>query len=223
MTYIRTIMLGRLGASEDWSCSLTWRNYELVPASMTQTMVESLANRLVANVTATTGWAAIRTLWSSAVTLTGFRVEQREEDETLRNVGQAAYATPISGTGNATKSPQDACVVSLRTSTPGARGRGRVYMPALGAALNAEFALAGPLPASVAAGAAALFKLVGDQVNAEWAANSFAVTTELAVRSVTDHQCRKVERLQVGSALDTQRRRRDRLVESYAVTKYPDA
>ena len=104
---------------------------------------------------------------------------------------------------------------------PGARGRGRVYWPALGATLGSDFALTTPASDVIALAAATLFDLIGDQINAEWAANSIAVTTELAVRSVTDHQSRTVVRLQVGNRMDTQRRRRDRLVENYAVQSYP--
>lgn len=223
MSYIKTIMLGRLGASEQWSCGITWRNFELFAATMSQTMIESLAQRLVANITSANIPAPIRTLWSTSGGLIAWRVEQHGEDEKLTNVGEAAYSTQIVGTGSATKSPQDAIVVSMRTSTPGARGRGRLYWPALGTTLTSEFALSSPAPASVALASAQLFKLVGDQITAEWAANSIAVTPELAVRSVTDHQSRKVERLQVGSVLDTQRRRRDKLIESYAVQNYPPA
>lgn len=223
MSYIKTIMLGRLGASEQWSCGITWRNFELFAASMSQTMIESLAQRLVTNITGTAIPANIKSLWSNSAGLIAWRVEQHGEDEKLTNVGEAAYATQIVGTGSASKSPQDAIVVSMRTSTPGARGRGRLYWPALGVSLTSEFALSSPTPAAIALASAQLFKLVGDQITAEWAANSMAVTPELAVRSVTDHQSRKVERLQVGSVLDTQRRRRDKLIESYAVQNYPPA
>ncbi|MGK4456075.1 hypothetical protein, partial [Klebsiella pneumoniae] len=72
-------------------------------------------------------------LLSTNGSVTGFRVENRGEDEELLNVGEAAYTSPITGTGTASKSPQDAITISLRTSTPGARGRGRIYWPALGA------------------------------------------------------------------------------------------
>lgn len=221
MSYQKTILQGNLGSAENWSISLSWRNFELFPAVMTQEMVESLALRLVTNIGATQFGTYLRTLLSTSATITGWRVEQRDEGEELTNVGEAAYATPVAGTGSPSKSPQDALVVSLRTTTPGARGRGRVYWPALGAALGADFALTAPGSQQVVDAAASLFDLIGDQINAEWAANSIAVTTELAVRSVTDHQSRKVVRLQVGNRLDTQRRRRDRLVENYAVASYP--
>lgn len=221
MSYIRIIMLGGLGDAEVWTCGLSYRNFELFPASMTQTMIESLATRLVTVIDATAIGSNLRTLISSSAEIRGWRVEQHEEDESLANVAEAFYATAIAGTGTPTKTPQDAVVISLRTSTPGARGRGRVYLPALGASLNASFRLTGPTPAVILAGARGLFRLIGDQINAEWAANSIAVTAELCVRSVTAHQSRKVERVQVGDVLDTQRRRRDRIPENYSVLTYP--
>lgn len=223
MTYIRTIMLGTLGSVENWSCGVTWRNFELFPASMSQTMIESLASRLVSSILTGSVPTALKQLLSTSGSITGWRVEQHEEDETLRNVAQGSYSSPIFGSGSASKTPQDSLVLSMRTSTPGARGRGRVYWPAIGASLSPEFALSTPAPASVAAGAATLFQLIGNQLNAEYAANSMAVTVELAVRSVTDHSSRKVERIQVGSALDTQRRRRDKIIENYTVVNYPPA
>lgn len=223
MTYLKAIVLGRLGATEVWSVGLTFRNFELFPASMTQTMVESLANRLVSAIPSGTWPAGIKTCISSSASILGWRVEQHEEDEKLRNVAEAFYASPVTGTGTATKTPQDAMVVSLRTSTPGARGRGRVYWPALALALNSEFRLATGVPLGVASGTAQLAKLIGDQMNAEYGANSAAVTVELAVRSITDHTSRKVERLQAGDVLDTQRRRRDSIPETYVVQPYPPA
>lgn len=221
MSYQKIILQGNLGSAENWSISTSWRNFELFPAVMTQEMIESLALRLVTNIPSGSIPSALKTLLSTSASITGWRVEQRDEGEELTNVGEAAYNAPIAGTGAASKSPQDAIVVSLRTTTPGARGRGRVYWPALGATLGSDFALTTPASDVIALAAATLFDLIGDQINAEWAANSIAVTTELAVRSVTDHQSRTVVRLQVGNRMDTQRRRRDRLVENYAVQSYP--
>lgn len=221
MSYIKVIILGGMGSTEVWSCSTSWRNFELFPATMTQTMIESLATRIKTNVSGVGIGTALRSLISNQGEIRGFRVEQHGEDEKLTNVAESFYAGPSVGTGSPSKTPQDAVVISLRTSTPGARGRGRVYWPAAGAGLSTDFRLAAPTPAQIALQAAQMFDLIGNQINAEWAANSFAVTTELAVRSVTDHQSRKVERLQVGDILDTQRRRRDSMVENYVQQGYP--
>lgn len=221
MSYIKTIVLGGIGSSEVFSTSMTWRNFELFGASMKQEMIESLSRRLVSTILSAAVPQPLKTLMSNAAQLRGWRVEQHDEDERLTNVAESFYAAPMPGTGSPSKTPQDSLVFSLRTSTPGARGRGRMYWPAIGASLGPDFKLTSPTAASVAAAAATLAKLVGDQINAEWSANSMAVTAELAVRSTTDHASRKVERIQVGDVLDTQRRRRDNLPETYVVQPYP--
>lgn len=221
MTYVKTIVLGGIGSSEVFSTAMTWRNFELFEAVMTQQMIESLSRRLITNITTAQIPQTLKQLMSNATELRGWRVEQHDEDERLTNVAESFYAAPILGSGSASKTPQDSLVFSLRTSTPGARGRGRMYWPAIGAALGPDFKLTSPTATSVALAAATLADLVGDQINAEWSANSIVVTTELAVRSTTDHASRKVERIQVGDVLDTQRRRRDNLPETYVVQTYP--
>lgn len=221
MSYIKTILLGGIGSSEVFSTGMAWRNFELFGASMTQVMIESLSRRLITNITSAAIPTGLKTLMSNGAEFRGWRVEQHDEDESLTNVAESFYPTPIAGTGSASKTPQDSLVFSLRTSTPGARGRGRMYWPALGATLGSDFKLTNPSAATVALAAATLADMVGDQINLEWAANSMAVTCELAVRSTTDHVSRKVERIQVGDVLDTQRRRRDNLPETYVVQSYP--
>lgn len=221
MSYLRVIALGSIGGVEEWSSGVSYRFFQLSFVDMTQSQLESLVQRLITNVTSTALPATLRSLMSTGATLTGWRVESHGEDEKLLAVAQNNYPTPIAGTGTPTKAPQDALVFSFRTSTPGARGRGRTYWPALGAGLSATFNLFTPTAAAVAADAKVLYKLIGDQINAELAANSLAATVELAVRSGSDHSSRLVNRIQVGNVLDTQRRRRDSLVESYQIVSYP--
>lgn len=221
MTYLRVIALGSLSGVEEWSSGVSYRFFQLSFVDMSQAQLESLVQRLITNVTTSTLGSSLKSALSPAATLTGWRVESHGEDERLLAVAQNNYAAAISGTGSATKSPQDSIVFSFRTDTPGARGRGRTYWPALGLTLGAGFKLAPATVTGLAGDAKALYKLIGDQINAELAANSLAATVELAVRSGTDHVSRFVNRLQVGDVLDTQRRRRDNLVEAYTVVSYP--
>jgi hypothetical protein len=58
-------------------------------------------------------------------------------------------------------------------------------------------------------------------MNAYYAGISSPKTVVLAVRSVKNHICRNVNELQCGSLLDTQRRRRDNLIETYSNLSYP--
>ena len=221
MTYLRVIALGSLSGVEEWSSGVSYRFFQLSFVDMSQAQLESLVQRLITNITNSTLGTNLRTALSTSATLTGWRVESHGEDERLLAVAQNNYATALTGTGGASKSPQDSIVFSFRTDTPGARGRGRTYWPALGLSLGTGFKLAPTIVSGLAGDAKALYKLIGNQINAELAANSLAATVELAVRSGTDHVSRYVNRLQVGDVLDTQRRRRDALVEAYTVVSYP--
>lgn len=221
MTYLKVQMLGAIAPSELFSCTICYRFASVFGTVMSQAMLESAAARLVNQITATTMGANLRSILSTAGSITGWKISQHEENEKVVSVGQANYPAPLAGIGAPSKTPQDSVVISLRTGTPGARGRGRIYVPALAATLGTGFKFTAPGPAAMAADAKALFKLIGDQLNLELAQNSFVATVELAVRSVTAHECFYVNRLQVGDILDTQRRRRDALPEAYVSTSYP--
>lgn len=221
MAYSRVIVQGTFGGGEVWSVGVAYSYFASAFSGFSQAQCESIITRLITNIPAATWPASLRTLVSGSGLIVGWRVETRQEDEKISAVAENAYGTPIGGTGGASKTPQDAIVISLRTTTPGARGRGRVYWPAIGASLDASFKLTSPTSTAITNDAKTLFKLIGDQLNAELAANSIVATVELAVRSQTLHECNPVVRLQVGNVLDTQRRRRDALVEAYATTSYP--
>lgn len=223
MAYTRVIALGSFQGVEQWSTGASYSFFATAFGGFNQTQCESIVQRLITNVTSAAMPATLRALLSTSGTITGWRVETHQEDERISAVAENFYTTAIVGTGAASKSPQDAVVISLRSGTPGARGRGRMYWPALNATLGTGFKMTTPLPATVAADARVLLKLIGDQLNAELAANSIVGTVELAVRSQSLHENNPVIRLQVGDVLDTQRRRRDALLESYSMTVYPGA
>jgi hypothetical protein len=195
--------------------------FGLSPDVPDQVETDGLANsiRTAAGVTGLP--TSLRLLMSTQGTITTLRVERRAEDETTLNVSEGLFASAIGGTGTATKTPQDAQVISLRTSTPGARGRGRMYWPALGATLSATFQTTTPTASSVATDARTWLNAIGAAMNAYWVSVAAAKSAVLSVRSVTDHVCRDVNAIQVGSILDTQRRRRDALPEAYSNVAYP--
>jgi hypothetical protein len=149
------------------------------------------------------------------------RVERRAEDESTLNVSEGLLSSPIAVSGAATKTPLDCVVLSLRTSTPGPKGRGRCYWPALAAGLTTSFQLSSPTPAAVVGGAKVWMQSINSAMDDVYIAQSSALRVALSVRSVTDHVCRDVTSIQVGSVLDTQRRRRDDLPESYSTVAYP--
>lgn len=217
--YLRIRPLGtQTIGSETWTTSPAYR---WVPFTTTfsQAMLQSLANRLVASIGAAT-FGSLRALLSTQGLINGWRVEQWNEDDTLQGSAEASYGAALAGTGGASKSLQDALVVSLRTDRPGARGRGRLYWPAWGATLSGNWKLSSPVPATVAGDARTLLLAIQAQILAEAAANLISDVPQLAVRSRTYHESIQVTTLVVGDVLDTQRRRRDALPEQRSAVTY---
>jgi hypothetical protein len=221
MAYLKTILKGTFGASEVWSTSVSWGFFGLAPDTPDQAAVDGILARLIAFTITANVPTALRDLVSNGAAITGWRVEQRSESEVLLAVAEGNMPTPVSGSTAASKTPQDALVFSLRTTTPGPRGRGRMYWPALGATLSASFQISTPAVATTAAAIKTWLNAIGSQINAYYASISALLTVVLAVRSTTDHTCRNVVNLQVGTILDTQRRRRDALTETYTTVSYP--
>lgn len=221
MAYIKTILRGDLGAGEVWSTSISWGIVGLAPDVPDDALVQDMANRLVAATGAGFIPTKLALLLSTAGKLTSYRVEKRGEDERVLSLGEASVIGNVAGSTTPDKTPQDAVVFSLRTGTPGARGRGRMYWPALSATLTSSYKLSSPTAAQVAADAKTLLDGIKTPLNAAYAATADVRTVRLSVRSVTDHVCRDVVKIQVGDVLDTQRRRRDALNEAYSSVNYP--
>lgn len=216
--YLRIRPLGNIPAvGEKWTISPAYRWVPLA-ATLTQPMLQSLANRLVTAITLAS-LGPLGNAMSNGANISGWRVEQYGEDDKLDAVAEANYAAPIASATGATKSLQDAVVCSLRTSTPGARGRGRVYWPAYGVTLT-NWRITAPTPAALSTAFKTLFLAIQGEINAEASANLISNVAELAVRSSTRRESYKVESLQVGDVLDSQRRRRDKVVEARAVVAY---
>ena len=221
MAYWRTILKGSLGGVEVWSTSNSWGIFGLAPDSPDQATTDAMAAALRTFLVAANVPTNLRGPLSTISTIDSVRVELRAEDETTLSVAETLLTTPVAGLGTASKTPQDAIVFSLRTSTPGARGRGRMYWPAIATTLSTSFQLSSPTAANVAADAKTFLAGIGTAMNGVYIAEASARRVVLAVRSGTDHACRDVTSIQVGSILDTQRRRRDNLPEAYTSVLYP--
>lgn len=179
---------------------------------------------------------AIRTAWTTFFQSAGasinptfltnqIKVAQVGTDgkTSLENVVYAPYGTAIAGTGGPTLfPPQISMVASLEVA--GARGlaaKGRMYLPGVSrsitsngqistadttALVNAVKTLVDSLNAAAPSGERVILASQGRRVKQP--DGSYAVTPGTAVNAV-------VNRIRVGSVYDTQRRRRNQLVETY--------
>lgn len=221
MSYWRVIVKGSLGSVEKWSTSYAYGIVGLSPDVADQATTDAMMTAIRTATTSGNVTANLLSLLSTAGNIEAIRVERRSESEGVLNVSEGLLTTPLLGTGSANKTPQDAVVMSLRTSTPGARGRGRSYWPALNSTLSASFQLTTPVPANLPGNTKTWLQAINTAMDGVYIAQASALRVALSVRSVTDHVCRDVTSIQVGTVLDTQRRRRDDLPESYSSVAYP--
>lgn len=160
--------------------------------------------------------SGIRELMSSTTLFTGTRVEARSATGVLEALGEHVRTTPNNGLGTDEHPYQTSVVCSLKTATPGGRGRGRLYFPATGAAI---------VPTSLRLDPALLpVALTGVKTYMAGIAAAIAVTAgngTLTVWSRTGSAFHNVTGLRMGNVFDTQRRRRDTLIESYDELAYP--
>lgn len=130
----------------------------------------------------------------------------------------APPAAPVSGVGTVQKPNQCALVVTLLTNAPTRRGRGRIYLPFIGGASMS----AGKYNAPVQIG-------VRDSMKAAINAINSSITTSLAaqlcvhsqVAPLTTASVQLITAIRVGDVIDTQRGRRDGIVETYSVASIP--
>jgi hypothetical protein len=155
---------------------------------------------------------------STAMSITGVRLEVRSDTtDALVGISIATKATPLAGTIAPKMPPQSAAVFSLRTNTPGGTGRGRVFWPALGHTLGTNTRLS----VSIVAALLTEFQAYTGSIRGALATAFPLVGFDLAVRSKTSHATPHVVRVQLGDAVDTQRRRRDNLIEAYQQVTIP--
>lgn len=125
----------------------------------------------------------------------------------------ASTAAEISGSGTAQQACQVSLVVSLMTGFPGGRNRGRMYFPAVGAGITTA-GTTGSGSQGNATNLAALLASIAEG-SPESTLTLPAVVSE-AASAVT-----AVTSIRLGNVPDTQRRRRDALVETYYVAAIP--
>lgn len=127
-------------------------------------------------------------------------------------VASATAGVTFAGTASPTSVPQAAVGISLRSSTPGASYRGRFYWPALGGGVGNSLTL-GLIPDWPEA--------VADLMSELSLPTDVGVGMQLCVYSPKLEVMTPVNRIEVGNVIDTQRRRRDNIRETYYSVPYP--
>ena len=213
MSYLRLSVLGTITGGEVWSI-----NPVFDPTLEFPGWTQATADAAAAACAAVAIPSSMLTLLSTAAAVTGIRIEGRNDsDDSLIGVAEAVKLSGGAGTGSPKLPAQAATVVSLRTDTPGARGRGRVYWPSMGATLGTNLRLSLPANGTVVGDMKTYLSGLRSALAGAWPTIGF----DLAVRSKVSHTTPHVVRIQVGDIIDTQRRRRDSLPESYSSLAFP--
>lgn len=214
MSYVRVSILGQTTGGEVWSINPVFDPTGEFPGTVDQANLDTAAAAIAALNPVTAMTASMSTLMQ----ITGARLEVRNDsDDSLIAISQAQRPSALSGTGSPVMPPQCATVFSLRTNTPGASGRGRLYWPQLGQTLGSN----GRLTASVCTSLNTAMKTYLLAQRDALAAAFPTIGFNLAVRSRLAKATPHVVRMQVGDVIDTQRRRRDNFPEAYVTTTIP--
>lgn len=211
----RIVIRGTMGAEENWSTSIAYIPSASTPASYvtTQQELNDWADDIGADIDGG-GLSILRNALSTSGIITEVVTQKFRNDNTLERQS-IPYIANEAGLGTPAMPPQCAIVISLLTGSVGASYRGRVYWPAVGAALDGSLRLNTPTePSDVATEfATKLF---------DWG-NLAPVggTARPVVFSRTQDVVTPVTSIRVGNVCDTQRRRRDGMTEAYVAVDYP--
>lgn len=209
---IRLSILGAMPSGEVWSVNPVFAVGGDFGVPVSATQAQTIATACAAVVVPT----GLVVLMNNATSVYGVRVEARAINGTLESQAEALKATPTSGTGTNAHPYQTSVVLSLRTATPGPSGRGRLYWPGTGAQLNtATLRLAATFNTSAASAAKTYLSGLATAIQAT------VTGVSPVVWSRKTSLLQPVTSIQVGDVLDTQRRRRDTLIESIASIAYP--
>lgn len=214
MSYCRVSILGTAPGGEVWSINPVFDPTGEFPGGVDQTALDAATDAIAALNPGT----LLLTFLSSALAVTGARVEVRDDgNDALIGTSTQIRTTPLSGSASPLRGAQTALVISLRTNTPGGSGRGRIYWPAVGRSVDSQlrFSSADTL------GAATEMRTYLNAMRSALATAFPTIGFDLAVRSRQTHTTPHVNKLQVGNVPDTQRRRRDSMIEDYQSLTFP--
>jgi hypothetical protein len=214
VSYVRVGILGTTTGGEVWSVNPTFDPTAEFPGPVDQSKLDAAA-QAIANLTP---GSTLLTGLSTAMSIVGARLEVRDDGtDNLLALSIAGRGTALPGITAPKMPAQTASVVSLRTNTPGGSGRGRMYWPGLGYSLGTNLRLGSATTSVIVSEMKTYLAEMDAALTTQFAPISF----DLAIRSRATHTTPHVVRIQVGDVLDTQRRRRDTLAESYQTLSIP--
>lgn len=210
---LRVSHFGTMPGGEKWSINPCWE----IDGDAGKPISPTQANAIATAIAGLSLSAAILSSWAPNTVWTGVRVEARSFAGVLESQAEVLKTTPQNGSATAAHPYQSAVVLSLLTPGTGGSYRGRLYWPATGIVLSTTDYR---IPLATRDNLLAAYK--AHLTNVEAAINvTTGGNTNLTVWSRKLSAIRNVNQLRMGNIMDTQRRRRDGLVEQYGAGSYP--
>lgn len=214
MSYVRVGILGQTTGGEVWSVNPVYDPSLEFGSGVDQSALDAAAAAIALIAPGVQLLAGLSTLMQ----ITGARLEVRNDtDDSLMAISVAQRATPLNGTSSPKMPLQAASVFSLRTNTPGASGRGRLYWPALGFSIAATGRLDSTFTGTINGQMKTYLLAIRDALATAFPTIGFNVAVRSRLTKTTPH----VVRMQCGDVVDTQRRRRDNFPEAYNSVTIP--
>jgi hypothetical protein len=209
---LRVSIFGQMPGGEEWSVNPVFSVGGDFGTPVSPQQAQTIATAIAA-IAVPTG---LMNLMSNSTNVQGVRVEARSLAGVLESQGEALKGIATPGGQTVGHPFQTAVVLSLRSGTPGASGRGRLYWPGTGAPLNiADLRIVTGTVSSALSGAKTYLSGIETAIEATLTGVSLCVWSRKLVNLFP------VTQLQIGNVADVQRRRRDALVEGYQATTYP--
>lgn len=184
-----TARVGPTGSIENWNA--TW---QVDRAEFLWTFLDAMKSYTSSSFK----WSGVKI---SAVAATGHVVQ---------NSAIYSFTTPLAGTASSVLPPQIALAVSMRANVLGRRGRGRIYLPAVGATALASD---GTIAPTYGNSARAAFKSLIDSLQTSGVPDAYQpIVSIMSAGSAT--AVRPVE-IRTGSRFDTIQSRRRQVAETY--------
>lgn len=204
---------GTLGASgqERWCVGIHY-SADATTRMDTPAQVQAWASGIAAYLQGAT-IPGLKNLLSSSGRITAVRTYYYPPTGPAIAAGQIVLTTPISGSGTAARPPQCTHVFTLSTGLAGRRHRGRIYWPSLAGSFDGA-TLKGVPPGTAVTEVADMLRSIGN-------AGTGSADPDPVVYSAAGDIVTEVTAVRVGDVIDTQRRRRDKLVETYSSATVP--
>lgn len=123
---IRLIPNGHINTTQTWSTGLSMA-LNLSSSDLTQAQLDGVLSDCLTSFA--TWWTAIKPFCSGLTQYDGLRAYYYPFGATKASLSSVTLITPVVGTGTLALPSFVSCVATLRTATPGRRGRGRNYLP----------------------------------------------------------------------------------------------